>query len=85
MTILHKSIINRDNKSLACASKLVTQHIAWDVMVGAARRESSRDTDDETFARGELFGEVDLVAGRVFVEVDIGDGVSDFDLILISI
>jgi hypothetical protein len=50
------------------------------VVVGAAGGECGGDTDDETFARGKLIGQLDFVAGRVFEELDVRDGVSDFDL-----
>ena len=50
------------------------------MLLGAGGRESSGDTDDDTFARSELLGKVDLVAGRVLEEVNIGDGVAFFDL-----
>lgn len=36
-------------------------------------------TDDKTFARGELLGQVDLLTGGAFDEVDIGDRITDFD------
>lgn len=41
--------------------------------------KSSGHADDETFARSELFVQVDLIAGGTFDEVDVGDGISDFD------
>lgn len=50
------------------------------MVVGAARGECGGDTDDETLARGKLIGQLDLVAGRVFEELDVGDGVTNFDL-----
>jgi hypothetical protein len=50
------------------------------LLTRAAWGESSRDTDDETFARSKLLGEIDLVAGRGFDEGNGWDGISFFDL-----
>ncbi len=50
------------------------------MLLGAGGRESRGDTDDNTFAGSELLGEVDLVAGRILEEVNVGDGVAFFDL-----
>ena len=37
------------------------------------------DANDEAFAGGELLGQVDLITGGPFDEVDVGDGSTDFD------
>ena len=41
--------------------------------------KSCRYTDNDTFARGKLRVQVDLVTGGSFDEVDVGDGITDFD------
>ena len=41
--------------------------------------EGRRHTDDKTFAGGELLGQVDLIARRTFDEVDVWNGITDFD------
>lgn len=48
------------------------------IAIRGERTESSWNTDNDTLA-SQLFGDVDLVAGRVFDEVDVGDGITDFD------
>jgi hypothetical protein len=48
------------------------------VRIGGRRTESSWNTDNDTLA-SQFFGDVDLVAGRVFDEIDVGDGIADFD------
>lgn len=48
--------------------------------VGASWRESGGNTNDDTLARGELFGKIDLVAGRILEEVDIGYGITLLNL-----
>lgn len=45
---------------------------------GGKHTKSSWNTDNNTLA-SQFFGDVDLVAGRVFDEVDVGDGIADFD------
>lgn len=42
------------------------------------RTKCSWNTDNHTLA-GQFFGDIDLVAGRVFDQVDVGDGIADFD------
>jgi hypothetical protein len=56
------------------------RHAGRVLLTRAAGGESSRDTDDETFARSKLLGEIDLVAGRGLDEGDGWDGISFFDL-----
>lgn len=46
---------------------------------GGILTEGCGDADDETFARGELFGKIDLIARGTFDEVDVGDGITGFD------
>lgn len=41
--------------------------------------EGGGHADDETFARGELFGQIDLIAGGTFDEVDVWKRITDFD------
>ena len=41
--------------------------------------EGCGHADDETFARGELLGQIDLIAGGTFDEVDVWKGITDFD------
>ena len=48
------------------------------IRIGGRRTESSWNTDNDTLA-SQFFGDVDLVAGRVFDEIDVGDGIADFD------
>ncbi len=45
---------------------------------GNERTERCRDADDQTFPL-KLFGQVDLVPGGSFDEVDIGDAVTSLD------
>ncbi len=78
--VLHESIVDRNDKDLTSTVKLVAQHVAGDVVIRAARRESSRNADDEAFARSEQLGEIDLVARRVLEDLDAGNGIADFNL-----
>jgi hypothetical protein len=50
------------------------------LLTRAAWGESSWDANDEAFARGELFSQVDLVARRGLDERDGWDGISCLDL-----
>lgn len=77
---LHERIVDGDNKDLSSSLELVTVHVAGNVGVGASGRESGGNTNDDTLGRGELVGEIDLVAGRVLEEVDIGDGITLLNL-----
>ena len=77
---LHECIVDRNDKDFACVLELVVSDIAGDMRVGAGWGEGCWDADDEAFAGCKLFGEVDFVAGRVFGQVDGGDGVACFDL-----
>lgn len=54
------------------------------MVIAAAWRESSRDTNDQAFAAGKLFSKVDLVAGAIFDKLDRGDGIANFDLAMLS-
>ena len=47
--------------------------------LGSVLTEGRRHTDDETFAGGKLLGQVDLVTGGTFDEVDVRDGSTDFN------
>jgi hypothetical protein len=80
VVILHESIVDCDDEDPTGTTKFVTHHVSWDVVVGAARGEGSRDADDETFAGLEFLGEVDLLAWRALEELNARDGVTDFDL-----
>lgn len=77
---LHESIVDGDNKDLPGTLEFVTGDVAGDVGIGACWRKGGGDTYDETFARAELLGEVDLVPGGVLKQVDVRDGVALFDL-----
>lgn len=46
---------------------------------GSIHTEGGRHADDEAFAGGKLLGQVDLVAGGTFDEVDVWEGSTDFD------
>ena len=77
---LHERVIDRDNKDLAGILELVTGNVAWDVGVGACWREGSRNSNDETFAGGEFFGEIDLVAGGVLEEINVRNSIALLNL-----
>lgn len=46
---------------------------------GSALTEGCGHANDKAFAGGELLGEVDLITGGTFDEVDVRDGITDFD------
>lgn len=62
---------NSDKLGVAAAAAL-----RW---FGILLTEGRWHTDDKTFAGGELLGQVDLITGGTFDEVDIWDGITDFD------
>lgn len=66
---LHESIVDGNHENLALLFSLFIGEVARNMRVRAARRESSWDTNDETFARGQFFGEVDSVARTIFPEL----------------
>lgn len=74
-----KRIIDRDNKDFAGTLELVAIDVARDMSGRAGRAEGGRHADDEAFAGGKLLGQVDLVAGGTFDEVDVWEGSTDFD------
>ena len=47
--------------------------------LGSVLTKGCGHANDETFARGELLGQIDLIARGTFDEVDIGDRITDFD------
>ena len=48
--------------------------------VRASWREGSRNTNDQTVAGCELLRQVDLIAWRVLEQLDVWNGVADFNL-----
>lgn len=82
---LHPGVIDCDDKDLASGLQLVTGNVSWNMVARASRRESSGNANDETLARGELFGQVDPVAWRCFEKLDVRNGVTFFDLCSINI
>lgn len=51
----------------------------WFLGGGVILTEGCGDANDETFARGELLGQIDLIARGTLDEVDVGDGIASFD------
>jgi len=72
-------VIDRHNENFAGFLKLVALDIARDVSGRARRAEGRRHAYDKTFAGGELLGQVDLVTGGTFDEVNVRDGSTDFN------
>ncbi len=50
--------------------------LSW---LGSVLTEGRRHAYDKTFAGGELLGQVDLVTGGTFDEVNVRDGSTDFN------